>query len=158
MYDDDDESTRRDGDLSDLLNEMRVLLPGAQTLTAFLIILPFNGGFAEIRGSEKTIYAITFVCSLLALIFFTAPAAQHRLQRPLRNRAGFKEDATKLIVIGLVPLSVALVLASQLVLSQVMTDLWVSWVVAGSLFVAIAALWWIMPTLRHHKYQDDSRD
>lgn len=36
-----------DGDLSELLEERRVLLPGAQTLTAFLIILPFNGGFAQ---------------------------------------------------------------------------------------------------------------
>src|SRR5687767_1544159 len=31
-----------DGDLGDMLQELRVLLPGSQTLTAFLVILPFN--------------------------------------------------------------------------------------------------------------------
>ncbi len=100
-----------DEDLTELLQELRVLLPGTQTLTAFLIILPFNTGFAEITGLEKVVYAITFVCSLISLVFFTAPAAQHRLQRPLRDRPGFKELATRLIVIGLIPLSIALILA-----------------------------------------------
>ena len=44
-----DDERRADGDLSDLLAELRVLLPSAQTLTAFLIILPFNAGFAQVR-------------------------------------------------------------------------------------------------------------
>ena len=145
------ESSSEDGDLTDLLGELRVLLPGAQTLTAFLIILPFNSGFADIIGAEKVVYAITFVCSLLSLILFTAPAAQHRLQRPLRNRPEFKEEATRLIVIGLVPLSIALILASQLVLSQVIMTKWVSWAVCASFAVAIGLLWWIMPLLRRRR-------
>jgi hypothetical protein len=137
-----------DGDLGDMLNEMRVLLPGAQTLTAFLIILPFNGGFAEIRDMEKGVYVITFVCSLLALILFTAPAAQHRLQRPLRDREEFKNLATKYIIAGLVPLSIALVLATQLVLSEVIAPRWPSWTIAGGFAVIIIALWWIAPRWR----------
>jgi hypothetical protein len=138
-----------DGDLTDLLGELRVLLPGAQTLTAFLIILPFNSGFAEIRDVEKTIYLITFLCSILALILFTAPAAQHRLQRPLLDREGFKNIATKYVIAGLVPLSIALVLVTQLVLSEVIATRWVSWAVAGALALVILALWWVVPTVRH---------
>lgn len=134
-----------DGDLTDLLSELRVLLPGAQTLTAFLIILPFNGGFSEIRNEEKLVYIITFLCSILALVLFTTPAAQHRLQRPLRDREGFKTVATRFIITGLVPLSIALVLAAQLVLSQVVPSRWVSWSVAGALALVILVLWWIYP-------------
>ena len=148
------ESSSEDGDLTDLLGELRVLLPGAQTLTAFLIILPFNNGFADIIGAEKVVYAVTFVCSLLSLILFTAPAAQHRLQRPLRNRPEFKEEATRLIVIGLVPLSIALILASQLVLSQVIVTKWVSWAVCGSFTVVIGLLWWIMPLVRRRRLDE----
>lgn len=136
---------QEDGDLSDLLEELRVLLPGTQTLTAFLIILPFNGGFSEIRNEEKVVYVVTFLCSLIAMIFFTAPAAHHRLQRPLQDREGFKNRATRLIIIGLVPLSIALVLAAQLVLSEVVQERWVSWSVAGALAVLILVLWWVIP-------------
>jgi drug/metabolite transporter (DMT)-like permease len=149
-----EESTRNDGDLTDLLGELRVLLPGVQTLTAFLIILPFNSGFAEINGTEKVVYAITFICSLISLVCFTAPAAQHRLQRPLRDRPEFKEQATALIVAGLVPLSISLILACQLVLSQVIERPWVSWAVAGMLAFAIGALWWIMPVLRQRRLEE----
>lgn len=141
----------RDEDLSDLLEELRILLPGTQTLTAFLIILPFNGGFQEIREEEKLVYVVTFLCSLVALILFTAPAAHHRLQRPLRDREAFKDYATKFMIAGLVPLSVALVLATQLVLSTVIGGPWVSWAIAGVLAVLITGLWWLFPRLTRDK-------
>lgn len=147
------------GDLSDLLQELRVLLPGSQTLTAFLIILPFNGGFGQIRNEEQIVYVVTFLCSVLSLVLFTAPAAQHRLQRPLRDREGFKTLATRLIVAGLVPLSIAIILATQLVISEVVALRWFSWAVAGVLAVPIGILWWLMPVRRQHRLEglDQSR-
>lgn len=150
----EDESTGGDGDLSDLLSELRVLLPGAQTLTAFLIILPFNGGFSEIRDTEKIVYAITFICSVTSLVIFTAPAAQHRMQRPLRDREGFKNLASRLTVIGLVPLSMAIILSTQLVLSEVVGARWVSWFIAGGLALLIIGLWWVMPRYRHQRLDE----
>lgn len=141
-----------DGDLSDLLEEVRVLLPGTTTLTAFLIILPFNSGFVEARESQKLVYLITFLCCVLSLILFTAPAAHHRLQRPLRDREGFKNTATRFIIAGLVPLSVAVTLATELVMSATFTHPRWSWSVATIVGVLILLLWWIVPRLtRHHQ-------
>lgn len=134
-----------DGDLSDLLQELRILLPGAQTLTAFLIILPFNAGFAQIRREEQFVYVATFLCSLISLVFFAAPAAQHRLQRPLRDREAFKNRANRLVIAGLVFLSVALTLATQLVLDEVLRRAWASWAAAGLVAALIAAVWWLLP-------------
>lgn len=139
------EGTPQDVDLSDLLEELRVLLPGTTTLTAFLIILPFNSGFDAIRNDQKAVYVVTFLCSLVALILFTAPAAHHRLQRPLRDRAGFKNRASRLMITGMVPLSVALVLAAQLVLSTAIGDRLITWSVTGVLAVLVIVLWWIFP-------------
>jgi len=141
----DSPASEPDGDFGDFLQELRILLPAAQTLTAFLIILPFNGGFGQIRQGEKWIYVATFLCSICALILFSAPAAQHRLQRPLSDRERFKDDATRLIVIGLVPLSLALILASHLVIAQALADRWVAWAVAGVVAILIGAMWWLVP-------------
>ena len=55
-----DPGQQRDGDFSDMLSEMRILLPGAQTLSAFLILLPFNAGFAKIDATEKIVFLATF--------------------------------------------------------------------------------------------------
>lgn len=143
------ESDWGDGDLGDLLQELRVLLPGAQTLTAFLIILPFNAGFSQIQQQEKLIYLATFLCSVCSLVLFTAPAAQHRLQRPLRDREEFKNTATRMIIAGMVPLSAALILATHLVIAQVLESLWIAWIAAGVVAGLIGLVWWLHPIQRH---------
>jgi hypothetical protein len=137
-----------DGDLGDMLQELRVLLPGSQTLTAFLVILPFNSGFSQIQDEERYVYLAAFLCSLLSLILFTAPAAHHRIQRPLRDRAQFKTISTRLMVAGLVPLSAALVLSTQLAISQVIPEQWVSLICAGAVLVVIIIVWWSYPIWR----------
>lgn len=139
------DGTQQDTDLSDLLEELRVLLPGTTTLTAFLIILPFNAGFDAIRDDEKLVYVVTFLCSMTALILFTAPAAHHRLQRPLRDRVAFKDMASKFMIAGLIPLSFALVLAAQLVVSTAVGDRVVSRSVTGALAMLVLTLWWLFP-------------
>ncbi|HYP41473.1 MAG TPA: DUF6328 family protein, partial [Chloroflexia bacterium] len=107
-------------DLNDLLQELRILLQGVQVLTAFLVILPFNQGFEKIEEIEKWVYIATFICSVMGLVLFSAPAAHHRLARPLMDRVRFKEFATRMTIVGLVPSSLALVLATQLVVAQVL--------------------------------------
>lgn len=141
------EGSRHDEDLDDLLQVLRVLLPGVQTLTAFLIILPFSQGFPMIERSERWIYLATFVCSVSSLVLFTAPAAQHRLQRPLRNRVRFKQEATHLIVIGLVPLSLAVILATDLVVTEI-GGRQVGIVAAALVAALIGVTWWLVPLRR----------
>jgi hypothetical protein len=132
------------GNLSDLLQELRVLLQGVQVLTGFLIVLPFYQAFATIALLEKWVYLATFACSVSGLILFSAPAAQHRLEWPLRDRARFKVFATHMIIIGLVPFSLALVLATQLVVSQIL-GAGPAFAVAGIAALLIGAVWWLVP-------------
>ncbi len=106
-------------ELDELLQEQRILLRGSQVLTAFLIILPFQQGFTKIDRGEKSIYLITFICALVSLILFAAPAAQHRLERRLRDRAHFKREATHTLIAGLAPLSLALILVAKLIVGEV---------------------------------------
>lgn len=133
-----------DHDLSDLLQELRILLQGVQVLTAFLIILPFNAGFERLDPFEKWVYLVTFLSSITGLVFVSAPAAQHRIQRPLLNRERFKHFATRMILVGTGAFSIALVLAAQLVSNEVVgygPSLLVALIVA----VLIATVWWLIP-------------
>ena len=139
-----------DGDLTEMLNELRVLLPGAQLLTAFLITLPFSAGFNKIVQAEKWIFLATFLCSLASLILFAAPAVQHRLMRPLLNRTGFKNLATTQIIVGAFALSLALVLSANLVVSEVFGHL-LGISVAAGVALMIGALWWLLPRRLKHR-------
>lgn len=106
------------GDLTDLLSELRVLLPTAQLLSAFLITVPFTPGFPTIAANEKGVFVATFILSIVSLILLSAPAVQHRLVRPLRNRAAFKRLASAQILCGSVALALALVLVVLLISTQ----------------------------------------
>jgi hypothetical protein len=46
---------------------------------------------------------VMFLCTMTSFVLFMAPAAQHRLMRPLKDRAAFKRSANRPIIIGLVP-------------------------------------------------------
>lgn len=148
-----DADLKEDGDFSDMLSEQRILLPGAQMLTAFLIILPFNGGFRQIVHTEKLVFLATFVLALMSLVLLSAPAIQHRLMRPLNDRARFKRVATRQIVAGAFTLAIALILATNLVMSEVFGNL-AGIVMAGAVALFVLCVWWLLPAYlkRMHGY------
>lgn len=133
-----------DGDLTDMLGELRVLLPSAQLLSAFLITVPFSSGFAATVAAEKSVFIATFVLAVASLVMLSAPAVQHRVIRPLIDRVHFKRLATRQIIFGSVALALALVLVTQLVLSAVFGHL-VGNILAGGIGVLIVLLWWVLP-------------
>lgn len=138
------------GDLSDLLSELRILLPGAQMLTAFLIILPFNGGFAKIVQTEKIVFLATFFLSMTSLVLLSAPAIQHRIMRPLNDRERFKRVADRIMMAGALSLAFAFTLGTNLVISEVFGH--VAGIVACAIIaVLIMAMWWWMPLYLRHR-------
>jgi Family of unknown function (DUF6328) len=140
----DDADLPEDGDFSDMLSEMRIVLPGAQMLAAFLIILPFNGGFRHIVQSEKYVFLATLIFALTSLILLSAPAVQHRVMRPLMNRERFKRYATRQIVAGSIALGIALVLGTNLVVSEVFGHR-IGLLVACIIGVILGCIWWLLP-------------
>lgn len=133
-----------DGDFSDMLSEMRIVLPGAQMLAAFLIILPFNGGFRHIVQSEKYVFLATLFFALGSLILLSAPAVQHRVMRPLADRERFKQFASRQILAGSIALGIALVLGTNLVVSEVFGHR-VGLIGACLIGTIVATVWWLLP-------------
>jgi Family of unknown function (DUF6328) len=131
-------------DLNVMLQELRILQQGVQVLTGFLVILPFSTGFAHVQRAEKWDYLATFVCSVSSLVLFSAPAAQHRLERPVRNLREFDQFATRMTIAGLVLLSLALILATHLVVAEVMGS---GPAIGLGLLVAVlvGVFWWLLP-------------
>lgn len=141
------EQEHRDDDLDDLLQETRVLLNGVQVLLGFLIILPFSTGFAQIQSLERWVYLAVFVFALISLVFLSAPAAHHRLSRPIVNKTTFKSFATRMIIFGLAAFTVSLGLTCYLVVREVLGSV-VGLVTALAASVLIVFVWWGIPLLR----------
>src|SRR5512132_2062649 len=75
---DEDEKERTQRQLLELLNELRVVIPGVQVLFAFLLTIPFNQRFAEVSDFQQTVYFVTLLLSALATALFLAPTGSHR--------------------------------------------------------------------------------
>jgi O-antigen/teichoic acid export membrane protein len=136
--------------LNEMLQELRILQQGSQILAGFLVLLPFSEGFGKIAQFEKWVYIVAFIASITSLICFSAPAAQHRIERPLRHRVKFKRLSTRIIIAGTIALSIALISTTQLVLNEVVGGVW-SHVGTAVIGLLIGIIWWLMPLLKKTK-------
>ena len=76
------EETRKervDRELIELLNELRVALPGVQFLFAFLLIVPFQQTAKDLTTFQLDVYYVALVAAAIASGLLIAPAAQHRV-------------------------------------------------------------------------------
>ena len=74
------EEERLDRELIELLNELRVALPGVQVLFAFLLTVPFSQRFTTLGSSERREYFLAILLTALSSAFLIAPSAQHRMR------------------------------------------------------------------------------
>jgi hypothetical protein len=137
---DAEDQERLNRQLLELLNELRVAMPGVQVLFGFLLAVPFQQRFETVDDVQRTTYAVTLVAAAVATAFLIAPSAMHRVtfhqgQKPAVIRIG-----TRQFLAGLVALAVAMLGAVTLTLDflfQSPTPV----VIVGALAVLYLWLW-----------------
>src|SRR6476661_2420992 len=102
------EQERLDRNLTELLNELRVALPGVQVLFAFLLGVPFAQRFALLASYQKDIYFGTLMCAAAASAFLIAPSAHHRVEFRLQDKRHIVMTANMYAIIGLAFLALAM--------------------------------------------------
>src|SRR2546425_9552984 len=85
------EHERLDRNLTELLTELRVALPGVQVLFAFLLTVPFQQRFRTASSFDKNVYFVTLCSTAVASILFIAPSAYHRVEFRLQDKAHIVE-------------------------------------------------------------------
>lgn len=136
-----------DQEYEELLSELRVVLPGIQLLAAFLLILPFNAGFADASSSEKAVYFVAFVTAVFASILAIAPTSQHRIRWREGDKEALMRTANRLTIAGTVSLAVSLA-ASVFLVAQVLYAETAASLVAGAMVATIVWWWYLQPVLR----------
>jgi hypothetical protein len=144
----DEEERRRDRQMIELLNELRVALPGVQILFAFLLTVPFSQRFATLTAFQRDVYYVTLMATALSTACLIAPSAAHRLRFHQSERAWIVESANELTIVGLGLLAIALG-GSVLLITDVMFDGARVWLYSGAVLAVIVGLWFVRPLLRH---------
>ena len=142
----EDPKERVDRELMELLNELRVVLPGVQVLFAFLLTIPFTQRFSALGATDRRIYFGAVITTTISTALLIAPSAHHRM----RFREGSKDQILKvanvLSLLGMLFLSVAIA-AAIYVIAHSLYESGVAALVAGLVGGATILLWFAAPFL-----------
>ena len=95
------EEERHNRELIELLNELRVALPGVQVLFAFLLAVPFANGFPKLSALDRDVFFVAFIATALSTVCLIAPSSYHRLRWRQRDKERLLHISNVLTIIGL---------------------------------------------------------
>ena len=104
----DEEQERLNRQMTELLNELRVAMPGVQVLFAFLLAVPFQQRFETVNAFQRDVYLGTLLAAATATAFLIAPSAYHRIAFQAHEKEHIIHMGTRQFVCGIVALAVAM--------------------------------------------------
>jgi Family of unknown function (DUF6328) len=141
---------RHDRQMIELLNELRVALPGVQILFAFLLTVPFTQRFPKLTSFQGDVFYITLVATTLSAACLIAPSAAHRLRFHQSDREWLIESANGLMIVGLGFLAIAIG-AAFLLITDVLYNGPRVWIYSVIVWLVIVGLWFLRPLMRHFR-------
>jgi hypothetical protein len=147
------ETERVDRNLGELLQELRVALPGVQVLFAFLLTIPFNQRFALLTTAQERIYLATLLSTAISAALLMAPTAYHRInfRKQQKGRLVFVANRLAIVGMGFLALSMTgvILLVTDFLFSTAVT------VTCTSLSALMFATFWYGLPLRRRFSLDD---
>jgi membrane-associated HD superfamily phosphohydrolase len=138
-------------ELIELLNELRVTLPGVQVLFAFLLAVPFTNRFTRISEAQTDAYFVSLLATMMGSVLLIAPSAYHRMRWREVSDEVLLRVSNRLAIAGTVFLAIAMSAAVYLVTDLVYKSAVTSIVTAGTA-AAFAWFWYGLPLL--HRLRD----
>jgi len=132
---------RADRELIELLNELRVVLPGVTVLLGFLLAVPFARGWTQVTEFQRDVFVIAFLASAVAVALLTAPSSYHRLRFRQGNKERMVRIGNRLAIAGIAAAAVSLLAVVVLVMDYVVSR-GAAIAAAAALFAVIAILWY----------------
>jgi Family of unknown function (DUF6328) len=142
-------SQRVNRELIELLNELRVALPGVQVLFAFLLAVPFAQGFAQTNDFQRDLFFGTLLATAISSALLIAPSAYHRINFREHDKERLLLTSNGFAIAGLVFLALAIVGAVALIADFIYGPA-VPILCTGVGIVLFATLWFVLPVLRRN--------
>ncbi|HYZ28309.1 MAG TPA: DUF6328 family protein [Thermoleophilaceae bacterium] len=145
-----DEESRRERvnrELIELLNELRVALPGVQVLFAFLLAVPFANGWTRVTDFQKNIFFATLIATAISTACFILPTAYHRLNFRKREKERILLIANKFTIAGIMFLALSMIGAIVLI-TDVIYSKSAALATGGLAFLVFGGLWLVLPLIR----------
>jgi hypothetical protein len=138
---------RLDRELIELLNELRVALPGVQVLFAFLLGVPFTQRFGQATELQRDVYFLTFICAAAATALLIAPSAYHRLNWRQADKEHLLVVSNRLAIAGTGFLAISIA-GTVFLVTDILFDVTIAALVAAATAAFFGWFWYALPLLR----------
>jgi hypothetical protein len=149
------EEERLDRNLGELLQELRVALPGVQVLFAFLLAVPFQQNFTKTSEFDKKVYFVTLLLTSLSAGLLIAPTAYHRLTFRYQQKHRLVFISNRLSIAGLATLALAMTCAIMLITNVLFGTAATTIVTTLLVLTMFVVLWAVLPLKRRLRYRDE---
>jgi hypothetical protein len=148
---------RADRNMGELLQELRVALPGVQILFAFLLTVPFSQGFTRLDEFQRDLYFGVLLSTAVATALLIAPSANHRLLFRMRDKENLVRVSNRLMIAGLAALSVSLI-AAILLISDILFKSPAPLIFTVLTALIFVVLWIVLPLIRRIRLGEEDEE
>jgi Family of unknown function (DUF6328) len=138
---------RLNRELIELLNELRVALPGVQVLFAFLLTIPFSNGYPKLSELDRDVYFAALVATLVSTALLITPSAYHRFVFRQHDKEQLITTSNRLSIAGIGALAVAMT-CSIFVISDILFQWEMTAVVTSLTALLFLSFWYALPLKR----------
>jgi len=142
--DDESEKERHDRELIELLNELRVALPGVQVLFAFMLTVPFANGWEKVTRFQKDVFFIAFIATAVSSALLIAPSSYHRLRWKVEDKGRIVRISNRLTIAGLLALVVSIATVVLLVSDYIFSRT-IAIATTAAVTAVFVTLWYGLP-------------
>ena len=146
---DESDKERVDRELTELLDEIRTILPGVEILFGFLIILPFEFS-EELAGFERLLYLGAFLSVSAGLALLVAPPINHRIRFRDLDKERWLYRSNRLTIAATLFVAVGIGLTVYLVVQTIVGGV-LAGVIAAANATWIGWFWFGWPLLQRMK-------
>jgi len=131
--------------INQVLEEIRVVMPGSQALLGFQLVALFSPGFGDLSQAHKEVHLISLGFIALATIFLMAPSAYHRIACKGNITESVNRFASRMLIVAMFFLISGLATDIWLATYVVMESSTTAWIASVSCFVVATLLWFVYP-------------
>lgn len=131
----------------ELLDEIRIALPGGEVMLGFLLTVPFSDRFSRLSDAQKLVYLVSLLCVAAATALLLAPTAYHRVRYRAGDKAWITRRGNALVITAMVVM-VPGISGTMFVVADVIFSRLAAGLVGAATALFLTGLWFAVPLLR----------
>jgi len=133
--------------IDQMLTEARVILPGAQALLGFQLVIVLSDSFEKLPAGSRLIHGLALLATSLTVVLLITPAALHRIVWAGEESEEVLRIGSYLTILSLLPLACGMAADAYVVFSRITETTTSAAIAAGLVLLVLLGFWYAWPLI-----------